>query len=338
MTRLPFRSFVVALALCAAACKTPYQKKLAVPPGLKLSAVAVYPFGFRWGEKPYRSFEVSQRILRTALQGAADRALFFGPSEFRVYRPEDDNAWAATDLVALLPPYNVRPEHAAVLRPWAERRVHTSQKELYDAKGRGIGLQTVQETTYVAHLELLHPSDQTLLVEVIGEAVVDPFAEKPEDDADPAPELTALVENLTREAFKAVDEALAPPVAPKPMTLSYAFNPQEALRFTEGGQPSLELELAKMDALEGDVLKVNRVKFANPGMDDTLASKLTRLAGGLYVLEPSPTQPLQVGDLVMALEGQAALPQALHRARFLPAPLSARVRRASGEFVDLKLP
>ncbi len=331
------RIALLAAAVSLTACKTAYQKKVTVPEGLTVSLVAVYPFGFRWGEKPYRAFELSQRIVSVGLAKAADRALFFGPSEFRVYRPEDDNAWAATDVVSQLPSYNIRPEQAVVLRPWAERRIHTAQKELYDAKGRGIGLQAVQETTYVAHVEILHPSKQQTLVEVSGEAVVDPFAEKPEEDADPAPELTALVEGLTKEALKALDDAFAPPSPPKPFDLKLAFNPQEALRFTNGAGASLELELAKMDPVESELVKVNRVKFANPGMDDAQASKLTRLIGGLYVVAPAPKEQLAPGDLITTLDGHPAMPQSLHRARFSTTPVNARVRRATGDFADLVL-
>jgi hypothetical protein len=143
---------------------------VALDPALEVSAIVVYPFGFRWPEGAYRSFELSQRLIDLVLDKAGDLALVFGPSEFNVYKPLDNNAWAASNVVALFPQYGLSAHKAVVLRPWAEKRQATSQKELYDATGKTTGRTTVQEVTYIGHVEILQPSTRQVVVEEQGEA------------------------------------------------------------------------------------------------------------------------------------------------------------------------
>ena len=73
------------------ACQTAYRAHRDIPPELTAHAVMVYPFGFRWPEPAWRSFELSQRLIDVALAEAGEQALFFGPSEFKVYRPQEDS-------------------------------------------------------------------------------------------------------------------------------------------------------------------------------------------------------------------------------------------------------
>jgi hypothetical protein len=81
--------------------------------------MVVYPVRFRWEAPGWRAVEVSQRWVGVALAEAGDTALFFGPTEVRVYRPEEeeDDVWVGSDAVARLAPYGVRPGRARVLRP-----------------------------------------------------------------------------------------------------------------------------------------------------------------------------------------------------------------------------
>lgn len=321
---------VLLLAVAGSACRSAYQVQRDVPAELSASAVMVYPFLFRWPEPAFRSFELSQRLLDVALSEAGERALFFGPSEFKVYRPEDDNAWAASDAVTLLAPYHLRPEQGLVLRAWAERRTQSAQGELIDAKGRAVGQSTVEETTYLGHVEVIHPSTRQRVVEISGEVKADPFAERTDDGADPTPELTGLMEKLTHEALRAVEDHLQAPREPSPALARVAFIPWQAFEYAEEGRPAQLGALASMDPLDAEVLRQQRLRFANPGLETAVLDRMLRLPAGLYVLSAPETGKLAPGDVILQLEGHPALPQVLARARLAPAPLPAQVQPAHG--------
>ncbi|WP_224368353.1 hypothetical protein [Hyalangium versicolor] len=326
------------LALVGSACGSAYKVQRAVPAELSASAVVVYPFLFRWPEPAYRSFELSERLLDVALAEAGERAFFFGPSEFKVYRPEDDNAWAASNAVTLLPPYGVRPEQALVLRAWAERRIQSAQGEVLDAKGRAVGQNTVEETTYLGHVEVLHPSTHQRVLEISGEAKADPFAEHPDDGADSAPELTRLMENLTREALRGLEDQLHAPREPSPALARVALVPWQAFEYSEEGRPAHVAALATMDPLDAELLRQQRLRFANPALETSLLDRMARLPAGLYVLSAPETGKLAPGDVILQFDGQPALPQVLARARLAPVPVQAQVQRASGGTARILLP
>jgi hypothetical protein len=331
--RLP----IWAAALFAVSCSSKFQQKLFLPPDLEINAIAVYPFGFRWPEGAYRSFELSQKLIEVALDRVGDDALLFGPSEFRVYRPQDDNAWAASNLVSLFPAYHLSAHKAAVLRPWAEQRRFQSQREVSDAKGKHLGMKTVVEITYVGHVEVILPSTQQMLVEETGEITVDPFVDHT-DDPDPAPELSTLMKGLTTEALRALSDNLKPPSKPVSFGVKYEFVPEEAFSYQEEGRPALEKELAKVDAVEADVIRVARVRYANPKASDPETAKLVKLPGGLYVTSSSSDFKARPGDLIHLIDSRPALPQALQRVRFSATPVTVRIRRITGISQETTLP
>lgn len=329
---------VLVLALAGSACRSAYQIQRDVPAELSASAVMVYPFLFRWPEPAFRSFELSQRLLDVALNEAGERALFFGPSEFKVYRPEEDNAWAASNAVTLLAPCHLRPEQGLVLRAWAERRTQSAQGELVDTKGRAVGQSSVEETTYVGHVEVLHPSTRQRVLEISGEVKADPFAEHTDDGADPTPELTSLMEKLTREALRALADHLRAPREPSPAPAQVALIPWQAFEYSEEGRPAHLGALASMDPLDAEVLRQQRLRFANPALETPVLDRMVRLPAGLYVLSAPEAGKLAPGDVILQVDGQPALPQVLARARLAPTPLQAQVRRASGETSQILLP
>jgi hypothetical protein len=328
----------VLFAVTLAGCKSAIQIKLHPRPGTTVHAAAVYPFGFRWDERAYRSFELSQRLIRVLEDKLGEQVLMFGPSEFKVFRPQDDNAWVATNVVSLLPSVSLRAENAVVLRPWAERRLFTSQKELLDAKGRHVGMTTVQETTFIGHIEVLHPSSQEMLVDVSSEVTPDPFAERNDDEADPSPELTRLMERLAAAAADALEEYARAPTTPQDLDFKYRFCPKGAFTYADEGRPAIEFELTRMDPVEAELFTQGRVRFANPGISDADASKLGKLPAGLLVIDAKDGGKVQPGDLLMAIDGQPALPQSLERLRFAPVPAQVKVRRPSGEITEVVLP
>jgi len=329
---------LVLLALAGAACSSGFKTQRDVPADLSASAVMVYPFLFRWPEPAYRSFELSQRLIDVALSEAGEQALFFGPSEFKLYRPEDDNAWAASTAVTLLVPYGVRPEQALVLRPWAERRIQSAQGELLDAQGRPMGQSTVEETTYLGHVELVHPSTQRRVLEISGEVKADPFAERTDDGADPAPELTVLMEKLTRQALQAVDEHLHAPREPSPAPARVALIPWQAFEYSDEGRPSHVGALALMDPLDAELLRQQRLRFANPAVETAVLDRMARFPSGLYVLSSPEGGKLAPGDVLLQFDGQPALPQVLARTRLAPTPVQVQVRKAVGGTSQILLP
>jgi hypothetical protein len=194
----------------------------------------------------------------------------------------------------------------------------------------------VVEVTYIGHVELIHPSTRQVVVEEVGQVQVDPFADHT-DDPDPVPELTQLMKALTAEALAAVDDHLKARSEPLPIDLKYELVPKEIYAYAEEGRPSLETELQKGDALEADVVRLTRVRYANPKITDAEASKLLKLPGGLYVTKASPGSKVKPGDLIHLVDGQPALPQTLYRARFEKGA-AARVQRANGEVQELAFP
>jgi hypothetical protein len=124
-TSLLTRGVLWLVVLVALACRSPsIQVKHVVPAGLRVSAAGVYPVGFRWEAPGWREVEVSQRLVDVAPAEAGDTALFFGPTEVRVYRPEEekDDIWVGSDAVAGLAPYGgVRGARGCCARSGAAR-------------------------------------------------------------------------------------------------------------------------------------------------------------------------------------------------------------------------
>jgi hypothetical protein len=318
------------VALCACQTERATRRKVYLPSGVAAEAVLFYPVGLRWEQPAWRALELSQRLLDLAVPRVGEQALLFGPSEFTVHRAEDDNAWAASTAVLRLVPYGIAPERAVVVRAWAERHQQTGRRELVDAQGQARGSSAVEETRYLGHVEVLHPSSRTLLVQVAGEAAVDPFSERADEGADPAPELTRLMELLTREALAALEPVLRPPRQASPPLGRVALVPWQAL--------ALAPQLEAMDMLDADLLRQQRLRFANPALPLELLARLTALPAGLYVLEAPEGGQLAPGELVVSVEGAPALPHVLARARLAPRPLTARIRRVDGSYQERLLP
>lgn len=323
------RLALLLMALLAVACHgrgTPLQVRGAVPKAQDVSAVAVAPFEFRWDEPGWRVVALSQRLVGVALAQAGDRALFFGPTELQVTQAKGNGL--ARDVVAALATYGVQPDGLMVLRPSAEQRIQSGERELIDTQGYTVGQSATEVVMYVGRVEVLHPATREVLLEVFGEATVNPYADIPEDSADPAPELTLLMEELTREALRGLSNHLKPPRAPSPaMATSLAWAPWDVLDGASGTPDE-----------EAQSLRKQRLRFANPDAEAALLETLARRPGGLYVRAAPEGAKLSAGDLVLTLDGRPALPQTFARARLALVPVEARVQQPSGRIVPLVLP
>ncbi|QDE91629.1 hypothetical protein BHS06_23065 [Myxococcus xanthus] len=339
------RLMLLMVAVLAAACRsTPVQVRGAVPESLGASAVVVQPFGFQWAEPDWRAVELSQRLVNVALAQTGDAALFFGPTELQVARPGEDGGNGLTRaVVAALASYGVRPDGLMVLRPSAEKRIQSGERELIDTEGYTVGQSATEVVMYVGRVEVLHPATQEVVLEVFGEATVNPYADILDDGADPAPELTRLMEELTREALRGLSSHLKPPRAPSPaLATSLAWAPWDVLDMAAWRlKDSTELELPPVLQEAGQdprSLRIQRLRFANPDADAALLETLAWRPGGLYVRAAPEGAKLSTGDLVLTLDGRPALPQTLARARLALVPVEARVQQPSGRIVPLVLP
>ena len=332
--------FALALLTFATGCASGFRRHVAVPKDPRVTAIAIYPFAFRWPEPAYRSFELSQRMIDAMLQDeTTGRALLFGPSDLRVYRAEDDNAFAASTLTTLLPTFRLKPAEVLVLRPWAEKRVQTSHQTLLDANGRAVRAAATEDVTFVGHVEILHPATRTRWVELTGEVRSDPFAERTDEGADPAPELTSLMQQLTREAIDLVRDQLVPVGEAAPDEgFRFAVSPRAALAWSDSGRSTGEMELARMDALDAELFQRARARFANPLLESAQLDAVVGRPAGLYVLKAPEGVALNPGDVVVQVNGEQALPHTFVRARRISGPDLLRVRRAHGDFQDVHLP
>ncbi len=332
------------VAILAAACRsTPFQVRGAVPESLGASAVVVQPFDFQWAEPDWRAVELSQRLVNVALAQTGDAALFFGPTELQVARPgEDSDKGLTRAVVATLASYGVRPDGLMVLRPSAEKRTQSGERELIDTEGYTVGQSATEVVMYVGRVEVLHPATHEVVLEVFGEATVNPYADILDEGADPAPALTSLMEELTREALRGLSSHLKPPRAPSPaLATSLAWAPWDVLdmaAWMPKDMTDLEAPLRTEAGQDPRSLRMQRLRFANPDADAALLETLARRPGGLYVRAAPEGAKLSAGDLVLTLDGRPALPQTLARARLALVPVEARVQQPSGRIVPLVLP
>jgi hypothetical protein len=307
---------------------------------LELTSAFVYPFGFRWEEPTYRRFELSQRLIDAAIHHAGDRIAFFGPSEFKVLRASDDAAWVSSTALPVLLASGQRLDQGVIIRPWAEKRSNSSTQQTYDQKGKAKGTASLEETLYLGHIEIIHPTSGQLLVEVSGEAKFDPFSseQSPDDEFDPARPLTVLMAKLMRVAVESLRQLAPSRAASEELELTVALTPKATLNYQEDNRPSVELELAKLDPIAAELFVQNRAKFLAPFLSDADAGKVAKMPVGLYVAAAPTGAKVSPGDLLLTIDAEPALPQRLARLRFAHTPVQVRVRKASGEETEVLLP
>jgi hypothetical protein len=293
------------------------------PQPLELTTVFVYPVTLNgMPASPPRVFELSQRAVDRAVQEAGDALVFYGPTEFKVLKPEVDDAWVATDAIPLLVRSGSRPDQGVALRVVVERRVASSLTQTESAKGQAKAASN-EETTWLVRAELLHPSSSTTLMELSGQLTVDPFSTPPpEAEWDPAPQLTGLLERIVGEVARhgASHAARRSPAPPGPVL--FAATPATADWFPQGASD------ADPDALQREIQLQNKARLLAPRATEAQAATLARALAGAAVLQGDGK--LQPGDVVLKVDGQPALPHVLARVRFKGAPAELEVKRATG--------
>lgn len=326
----------VTLSLSLAAC---HGMAVHVRPGpaLQAEAIAVYPCEFRWDEPAYRSFELSEAVVLQAV--STGRYAVFGPGEFKLVRSTAENPFVGSDIALLLADRGLSPMAALVFKPSIERRAQSAVKQLYDDKGRPKGAARVEEATLVARLEVFHSASREVVADTTESVDIDPLA--PRDAIDPLPEATALLRKMTAAVLDAVARRAPGKAIVRDPGFDFFWNPKAALEFSLENKPALKEAIARLDALEQEVALEARMRFFLPDLDAPTLAAMRRMPGGLYVrsVGTAAASGLQVGDLVVSINSEPALPQTLQRAlrSALPGqPIALRVRRTSG-LVDLAL-
>lgn len=337
---LVFPALFCLAAICLSGCSNGTAKIVRKPEvPVEITTAFVYPFDFRWDEPVYRKFELGQRLTEEAMRFGGDRFAFFGPSEFKVMKPNDNGAWVATTALPLLIGAGRRADQGVIIRSWAEKRSNSSVQEAFDKKGKSKGMATMEETTYLGHVEVVHPSTQQVLIEVSSEVKVDPFAAEVTDDtSDPARELTRQMGGLMREAVNALGGLSNGLSARADLGLTVALTPRATLNYNEDHKPSTEVELAGKEAVERDIFIQDRAKYLAPFLSESELVKVAKMPVGTYVGAAPPTAKVQPGDLLLTIDGVAVTPQTLGRLRFSEVPVQVRVRKSSGEETEVVLP
>ncbi len=295
-------------------------------PVTPLDVTTIFVYRTRFAGTPdttARSMELTQRLINAALDEGSDAFAFYGPTEFRIMRWEDDAAWIASGALPVLTNSGSRPDQGFVLRPRVEKRITGSLQSAADTKGVSKGSSSNEVTTWLGAIEVLHPATRTVLIEVQAQVETDAFASAGADtDFDEAPAMTQMMERLTREAVNLARKYAAPRSSSALPRLEVALTPKSLPVAVEG-------ESMKIDALQAELMLQNRSRFLCPALDDTAAAKLLPLPAGMLV-RSSDSAKLSPGDLILAVDGEAALPHVLHRARFVGHPVQLQVKQAAG--------
>lgn len=297
----PPRPALLALLLTAGCATTGDQVRVVRPLERPITAraVAVYPFGFRWEEPPYRSLVLG--LATAEALAAGGRLLVFGPDEFLVLRHEAHDPRVGTDLLSAMARRSLPATSFLAVRAWAEKRVERTTGAI-DGQGT---VRTSETTTFVEHLEVLDGGGGGVVLELEGAAVRRPGAAS--DPFDPTPELTRLHRDLTARAWALLEPRLtAPPLEPLPLRLRWA--PAAALTWAPPGVKSMADRLAEADPLDADLLRLSVYRAADPVSPDAELARLMRLPGGLLVdgAEPPWAPTLRPGDVILTAGGEPA--------------------------------
>lgn len=321
------RLLTLALAgLLSTGCASAYLRSLKAPATpITVAAIAITPVRITGDEASgWRRFELAQRQVDVALRESGDRLAIFGPSEVLVSRWEEPG-WLGNTAVPVLTRAAIPVDQAVLIRSVIERRQGSSTQEREDSKGLAKGGVASQETTWLATVELLHPSSRAVIAELGGSVLIDPFAQpNGEEEFDPAPALTHLLEALTQEAVRIAKRWQLDGPSVRDSGLTLALSP--AITAT---QP--DAALAMKDALGAEVWIQARARYLTPWLPEDLFLKVARTPQGIYVVAAPGGSEVQAGDVIYSVDGAPALPEVLARKRLKGVPVEVKVGRGGQE-------
>ena len=317
---------VLAIALLATGCASSITKTIRAPEQpITVSAIVITPVRITGDEAPgWRRFELGQRQVDAALRDVGDRLAIFGPGEVQITRWEEPG-WLGNTAVPVITRAAIPVDQAVLVRTVVERRVANSTQEREDSKGLAKGGVATQETTWLATVELLHPSSRAVIAELTSSVTIDPFARPTgEEEFDPAPALTHLLEDMTREAIRVARRWEADLSTTRDSRLTLALSPA-----ITAAQP--DAAAAQTDALQAEIWVQARARFLTPWLPEDLLTRLARTPAGLYVVAAPGDAGVQAGDVIVSIDGSPALPEVLARKRLKGVPVEVKVGRAGQE-------
>lgn len=333
MRRLVPAALLLATMACAAG---PKVVRAPAAPLSEAWGIAVLPVMLRFQASPYEGF-TRGRAIAEQLSTTTGRVVY-GPGEFRVDKPDEDDLGRATDLLAALKYSKTRrPEQLLGVRVVVEQRVTSGGAQSVDNEGRAGG-RRIATTEVVVRTELLSMGTRNVVAELEGNAFADPFSKDLEHD--PYPDVTrltaALVERLVEIAGL---EATAPVPAPG---LAVVVAPAPALAWAGPAQRSLRDELGALDAIERDSRLLSLLRLLDPSEDRTRARLLRNAPHGFVVVAAEGAAAragLQPNDLVLTADGAPLLGlHVLDRQLRAGSTKLAVLRKGEEIDVDLRVP
>ncbi|MFT3709028.1 MAG: hypothetical protein QM817_15380 [Archangium sp.] len=317
---------VLPLLVLVTGCASGITKNIKPPAEpISVRAIVITPVRITGEESPgWRRFELGQRQVDAALRDVGDRFAIFGPGEVQISRWEEPG-WLGNTAVPVITRAAIPVDQAVLIRTVVERRVANSTQEREDSKGLAKGGVATQETTWLATVELLHPSSRAVLAEFTATVVIDPFA-KPtgEEEFDPAPAMTHLLEEMTREAIRVARKWEADLPSVRDSRLTMALSPA-----ITAAQP--DAAAAQTDALQGEIWVQARARFLTPWLPEELLVKVARTSAGIYVIAAPGDSGVQAGDVIVSIDGSPALPEVLARKRLKGVPVEVKIGRGGKE-------
>jgi len=320
---------VLAAALLAGGCKHPPVAELHVQGPLDAWGIAVYPVAFRFPVSPYQSYERARTVAErvSTLTGR----LVYGPGEFQVSRPDDDDASSATNLVSALKCSKARrPDRLLVLRLWVEQRITSGSAVVYDKAGKARAARTQEDVDVVLHAELLNVGTAALVAEIQGIARADPL--KADAEKDPYPDVTRLTDVLVEALLRTAGLLL-----PKPLSdggLKLVAVPGPAMRFALPDAESLRAQLDKLDPLEQDS-RLMAVWHQRDPTDNRQRMRIFRSAQhGLVVLEAKDAAlkaGLAENDLLLEADGEPLTGRHVLDRHLAAGPVQVKYKRFGDE-------
>jgi hypothetical protein len=300
---------------CASAPVTTHAD---VDPTLKLAALVLMPVRDTTGED---TSALGQRLTAVALEAVAGEALVWAGAEVHVLHPGRRD-WTATSAVPLLRAAGIRLEEAVVVEARVDSGQAASQQEVQGKSGAS-AVGAAAELHWRATVEVLQPSTGQTLVETSAEARADPFSGSGTDAATTQP--AAVLERALREALARLHGRWTPPRPPRgPALVTWTVVPAPEGRLVHG--------------LDAEVLRLQLLMTANPGLDEDEAAHLARLPPGVLVRESPLGFRLRAQDLVLSIDGAPANAAALARCRFATTSTALEVRSPDGHLRRVNFP
>lgn len=294
-------ALLVAIAFGPACAKRSYLKQRVTAP-VDAWGIAVYPVIFRIPVSPFHSFDRGRQIAERV--SATTGRLVYGPGEFRLDDPDQDDPARGTNLAAALK-YSKqrRPEGVVALRVIVGTRVSLGEAQGFDPGGKARRKRVEERVEVAVHAELLSMATHRVISEAEDVAMVDPFSEAL--DTDPYPDVTRLTKVLVDEL---VGDAKLARATPGPeLGLKVVTVPGPALAYTVGSEPSLKDELSKLDALEGDARLMGLLQAVDPEAPRSRLRALKNSPHGLVVVAAegrAKAAGLEPDDVLLQADGE----------------------------------